>query len=149
MKSLTRLGTGFAAALLEAWQELRIHKLRVLLSLVGVTIAVASLTTALAGAGMARQMMTENLESEGRPAMIVVYAFDPNSDGGPAGNAQIDEVSSPGFGRGSFSCFPTRLPRACQAVPSTVDEHPPATCTRVPNAGAGSCTSQPIEKSRP
>lgn len=92
MKSLTRLGTGFAAALLEAWQELRIHKLRVLLSLVGVTIAVASLTTALAGAGMARQMMTENLESEGRPAMIVVYAFDPNSDGGPAGNAQIDEA---------------------------------------------------------
>ena len=61
MNALARLATGFAAALLEAWQELRIHKLRVLLSLIGVTVAVASLTTALAGAGMARQMMTETL----------------------------------------------------------------------------------------
>ncbi|MGH3653299.1 ABC transporter permease [Glutamicibacter sp.] len=89
MNTLARLGTGFAAALLEAWQELRIHKLRVLLSLVGVTIAVASLTTALAGAGMARQMMTESLESEGRPAMITTYAYDPRSDGGPQGGGPV------------------------------------------------------------
>ncbi|MFD1376498.1 ABC transporter permease [Micrococcus antarcticus] len=92
MNTLTRLGTGFAAALLEAWQELRIHKLRVLLSLIGVTIAVASLTTALAGAGMARQMMTESLERDGRPAMITTYAYDPRSDGGPQGGGPVAQA---------------------------------------------------------
>ncbi|MGP9031695.1 ABC transporter permease [Glutamicibacter mysorens] len=92
MKALARLATGFAAALLEAWQELRIHKLRVLLSLIGVTVAVASLTTALAGAGMARQMMTESLERDGRPAMITTYAFDPSSDGGPQGDDSVAQA---------------------------------------------------------
>ncbi|KWR72114.1 ABC transporter permease [Arthrobacter sp. W1] len=92
MNALARLATGFAAALLEAWQELRIHKLRVLLSLIGVTVAVASLTTALAGAGMARQMMTESLERDGRPAMITTYAFDPSSDGGPQGDDSVAQA---------------------------------------------------------
>lgn len=92
MNAFARLATGFAAALLEAWQELRIHKLRVLLSLIGVTVAVASLTTALAGAGMARQMMTETLERDGRPAMITTYAFDPSSDGGPQGDDSVAQA---------------------------------------------------------
>ncbi|PJJ43554.1 putative ABC transport system permease protein [Glutamicibacter mysorens] len=92
MNALARLATGFAAALLEAWQELRIHKLRVLLSLIGVTVAVASLTTALAGAGMARQMMTETLERDGRPAMITTYAFDARSDGGPQGDDSVAQA---------------------------------------------------------
>lgn len=76
MNGLGGLATGFVAALLEAWQELRIHKLRVLLSLIGVTIAVASLTTAAAGAGMAEQLVKERLERQGRPAMISTYVID-------------------------------------------------------------------------
>ncbi|GAB3620195.1 ABC transporter permease [Glutamicibacter endophyticus] len=83
MNGLGGLATGFVAALLEAWQELRIHKLRVLLSLIGVTIAVTSLTTAVAGAGMAEQLMKEQLERQGRPAMIYAYANDPKNMGMP------------------------------------------------------------------
>lgn len=92
MKFLTQLLTSFAAALLEAWQELRIHKLRVLLSLIGVTIAVASLTTAVAGAQMAQQLMTEQLEREGRPALISAYAIDPNNQGPRQANDEITEA---------------------------------------------------------
>ncbi|PRA00164.1 ABC transporter permease [Arthrobacter sp. MYb224] len=89
MNTLARIFTGFIAALLEAWQELRIHRLRVLLSLIGVTIAVASLTTAVAGAQMAQQLMTEQLERNGRPAMISTYAMDPASQGPPQSSAEI------------------------------------------------------------
>ncbi|RZU60691.1 ABC transporter permease [Zhihengliuella halotolerans] len=81
MNRIGRLFTGFIAAIVEAWQELRIHRLRVLLSLIGVTVAVASLTTALAGAGIAQQVVKENFESEGRPALIVVNAYDPSAIG--------------------------------------------------------------------
>jgi len=61
--------TGFAAAVVEAWQELRIHKLRVLLSLIGVGVAVCSLTMAVAVANVAQQAMVEQYEKQdGRPA---------------------------------------------------------------------------------
>ena len=89
MNTLSRLGTGFVAALVEAWQELRIHRLRVLLSLIGVTIAVASLTTAVAGAAMAQQLMTEQLERYGRPAMISTYVSSPENLGPSQNSAQI------------------------------------------------------------
>lgn len=92
MNNLARMATGFVAALLEAWQELRIHKLRVLLSLIGVTIAVASLTTAVAGASMAKQMMTEQLERQGRPALISTYAADPNGLGIPRSSAEVSQA---------------------------------------------------------
>lgn len=77
-----RLVTGFVAATVEAWHELRIHKLRVLLSLVGVMIAVASLTTALAAAAIAKQVLVEQYEHQGRPAMLSVWAYSPR-EGSP------------------------------------------------------------------
>lgn len=72
--------TGFAAALVEAWQELRIHKLRVLLSLVGVAIAVASLTAAVALAGIGKQVIVEQYERDGRPALIRVSMYSDNGE---------------------------------------------------------------------
>ncbi|TAP27011.1 ABC transporter permease [Arthrobacter sp. S41] len=92
MNSLGRIFTGFVAALLEAWQELRIHKLRVLLSLIGVTIAVASLTTAVAAAGMAQQLMTEQLERNGRPALITTYAMNERGEQVPSVSPQVTEA---------------------------------------------------------
>jgi len=92
VNTIARLFTGFIASLLEAWQELRIHKLRVLLSLVGVTIAVASLTTAVAGASVAQQLMTEQLERNGRPALISTYAYNQRSDGIPAADSAVTEA---------------------------------------------------------
>lgn len=92
MNSLGRIFTGFVAALLEAWQELRIHRLRVLLSLIGVTIAVASLTTAVAGATMAQQLMTEQLERNGRPALINTYAYSERNEQIPGVSAQVTDA---------------------------------------------------------
>lgn len=92
MNTLARMATGFVAALLEAWQELRIHKLRVLLSLIGVTIAVASLTTAVAGASMAQQLMTEQLERQGRPALISTYVMDSRSDGSSRNSPDVTQA---------------------------------------------------------
>lgn len=77
--------TGLAAAIVEAWQELRIHKLRVLLSLVGVGVAVCSLTTVVAVASIAQQSMVEQSERDGgRPATFAVYAYSDNGQSPPA-----------------------------------------------------------------
>ena len=51
---MARIATGLAASTVEAWQELRIHRLRVLLSLVGVAVAVASITATVWKAGRTR-----------------------------------------------------------------------------------------------
>lgn len=78
-RRLAGWGTGFLAATVEAWHELRIHKLRVLLSLVGVMVAVASLTAALAAASIGKQVLVEQYERDGRPAFIRVMAYDMQS----------------------------------------------------------------------
>lgn len=68
--------TGFFAAIAEAWSELRIHRTRVLLSLIGVGIAVAALTLVTALGGMVQQSQTETFERQaGRPAMLQLYAY--------------------------------------------------------------------------
>lgn len=52
-------------SLVEAWQELRIHKLRVLLSLVGVSVAVASLTMVVAMSTLVQDNFRVNYEQMG------------------------------------------------------------------------------------
>lgn len=89
---IDRLTTGTVAATVEAWHELRIHKLRVLLSLVGVMVAVASLTTALAAAAIAKQVLVEQYEHQGRPAMLAIWAHDPQQ-----GNQPSPDVMRPAF----------------------------------------------------
>ena len=69
--------TGFFGAIVEAWSELRIHRTRVLLSLIGVGIAIAALTLVTALGGMVQQSQTETFERQsGRPAMLQLYAYD-------------------------------------------------------------------------
>ena len=73
-----RLATGLWGAILEAWSELRIHKTRVLLSLIGVAVAVAALTAVVALGQIATQAQVESAErSSGRPAMLAINAYDP------------------------------------------------------------------------
>ena len=43
-----RIVTSFVVAVVEAWQEVRVHRGRVLLSLVGVTVAVCALSASVA-----------------------------------------------------------------------------------------------------
>lgn len=67
---------GVAGAIVEAWTELRIHRGRVLLSLIGVAVAVAALTGVVAAGGIARQANIEQAErSSGRPASLYMSAY--------------------------------------------------------------------------
>lgn len=68
--------TAFIGALLEAWQEVRVHRTRVLLSLVGVAVAVCSLTTVVALGAIVQQSSQELSErSSGRPATLFVSMY--------------------------------------------------------------------------
>ena len=76
--------TGFAAAVVEAWQELRIHRLRVLLSLIGVGVAVCALTCAVAVSSIAKQALVEQAEREGgRPTTFGIYAYSESGEPAP------------------------------------------------------------------
>src|SRR5690606_29431459 len=73
-----RLWIGLVGAVIEAWGEVRIHKTRVLLSLIGVGVAVAALTTVVAGGAIATQATTESFErGGGRPATLFINAYNP------------------------------------------------------------------------
>ncbi len=81
--------TGLWGAIVEAWMELRIHRTRVLLSLVGVAVAVASITTVVALGQVAQQASQEQNERwGGRPAMLVLGAW--TTDGSPADVAAVN-----------------------------------------------------------
>ncbi len=68
--------TGLVGAVVEAWDELRIHKLRVLLALVGVAVAVCAITGITAAAQMMNQVMREQSERDsGRATTLSVQSF--------------------------------------------------------------------------
>jgi putative ABC transport system permease protein len=75
-------------SLAEAWAEVRIHKTRVLLSLIGVAVAVAAITSVAGLGAIAEQALREgNERSSGRPAMLNVNVFAP--DGSPIDVAAV------------------------------------------------------------
>ena len=83
--------TNLWGAILEAWTELRIHKLRVLLSLIGVAVAVTALTTVVALGQIAEQAGKEQNERQGgRPALIYVGAY--TVDGSPMDIEALDKA---------------------------------------------------------
>lgn len=68
--------SGFVGALTEAWSELRHHKLRVLLSLVGIAVSVGALAAVVALGDYQRQISVEQSDRfGGREATIKVDAF--------------------------------------------------------------------------
>ncbi|MEO8262609.1 MAG: ABC transporter permease [Pseudolysinimonas sp.] len=73
-----RVWTGLVGSVVEAWAELRIHRTRVLLSLIGVAVAVAALTGIVALGAIAEQSQIETLERQsGRPALLSVSTYNP------------------------------------------------------------------------
>ena len=75
--------------LLEAWGEVRVHRARVLLSLVGVFLAVFAMTIVTAAGDMGRQALLESAErSSGRSTTVQVNAFAPD------GTATAEEVTA-------------------------------------------------------
>jgi putative ABC transport system permease protein len=74
--------TGLVGAVVEAWDELRIHKLRVLLALVGVAVAVCALTGMTAVGQIVREASAEFTQRmSGRPATFQVAAWSPGPSG--------------------------------------------------------------------
>jgi hypothetical protein len=62
----------------EAWGEVRVHRARVVLSLVGVFLAVFAMTTVTAIGQLAAQVQQEQAERfGGRPATLTISAYDP------------------------------------------------------------------------
>ncbi|MEP6480747.1 MAG: ABC transporter permease [Rhodoglobus sp.] len=73
--------SGLVGAVVEAWDELRVHRTRVLLSLIGVGVAVCALTSVVGIGAIAEQSQIEQLErGSGRPATLVLNApYNPNT----------------------------------------------------------------------
>ncbi|TFD48762.1 ABC transporter permease [Cryobacterium frigoriphilum] len=72
---MNRLLSNLVGAFVEAWQEVRIHKTRVMLSLIGVAVAVCAITTVVGLGAVAQQATLEQSERQsGRPASVQVYA---------------------------------------------------------------------------
>ncbi len=95
---LMRALSAVVGALLEAWQRVRVHRTRVLLSLVGVAVAVCSLTTVVASArSCSRPIKSSSERQSGRPASLSVSAY--RTDGGtsrhPRSMAAWNEVVRP------------------------------------------------------
>lgn len=82
--------SGIIGALGDAWSELRHHKLRVLLSLIGIAVSVGAITAVVALGEYQRQSMAEQSDRfGGRLATISVSAF--TTDGSPMDWAAFDE----------------------------------------------------------
>lgn len=80
----SRLLTDIVGAVVEAWAELRVHRGRVLLSLIGVGVAVAALTGVVAAGTIAEQALRESSErTGGRAATYSVSAYSPDGQAVP------------------------------------------------------------------
>ena len=88
---MRRLLSSAVGAIVEARSELRVHRTRVLLSLIGVAVAIAALTSVVGLGQMARQSTTESFErGGGRAATLVVSAYSQSGaplDGSALGDA--------------------------------------------------------------
>lgn len=83
--------TGVVAAIAEAWSQVRVHKARVILSLLGVFLAVLTMTTAAAIGRIGQQMIAESFESmAGRSATLSVSLFSASME--QPSVAEISEV---------------------------------------------------------
>ncbi|NTW42043.1 MAG: FtsX-like permease family protein, partial [Cellulomonadaceae bacterium] len=81
--------SGLAGAVVEAWDELRIHKLRVLLALIGVAAAVTAITGVTAAVQMLTQGMQEQVDrSNGRMVSLTLDAWP------TTGTVDADQIST-------------------------------------------------------
>lgn len=82
--------SGIASALVEAWQELRINKVRILLALVAVAVSVAALTSVVGVGDLAREGFKVQAERQGgRTATVGISVYGPT---GPLDPAQVDKA---------------------------------------------------------
>ncbi|UUE21935.1 ABC transporter permease [Microbacterium sp. J1-1] len=117
--------TGFLGALSDAWAEIRVHKLRVLLSLIGIAVSVGALTAVVAISEYQRQFQAEQSDRwGGRAATIAVSAS--TADGTPIDADEFDDRFTRVSDRFGFS----HTTRIAQGV--MLDVHLPEGITPVP-----------------
>lgn len=135
----SRLWTGFVGAVVEAWAELRIHKTQVLLSLIGVGVAVAALTGVVAAGAIATQATVENFERQsGRPASIGVWAYNPMTGEQPskaaldtAFAATMERYGITYTNRTMWGGFPVQFPDGVLGISVTGVDQPYAVMHRI------------------
>jgi putative ABC transport system permease protein len=119
--------SGLLGVLAEAWSEVRVHKARVVLSLVGVFLAVFAMTSVTGLGLIVAQVQQEQAErSGGRAATIGLSAYDPMTGmppdaarweaalGGLLNRYGITTYATVGYGEGLF-----RLPGGTQSLQVT------------------------------
>ncbi|WP_374947497.1 ABC transporter permease [Agreia sp.] len=112
---MNRAFTSLVGAVIEAWQELRVHRTRVLLSLIGVAVAVCSLTTVVALGGIVQQASEELSERQsGRPASLYVSAV--RNDGAAIDSTTMDATWAETLTRYDIT-YGSRVVQTTQAVP--------------------------------
>ena len=117
--------TGFLGAISDAWAEIRVHKLRVLLSLIGIAVSVGALTAVVAISEYQRQYQAEQSDRwGGRAATVVVTAS--SDDGTPIDADAFDERFSRVSERFGFS----HTARIAQGM--TLDVQLPEGITQIP-----------------
>lgn len=86
--------TDVVAAIQDAWTELRIHRGRVLMSLIGVTVAIAALTASVAVGELARSTLLVSMEANGgRPATVTLW-INPATDRPPSAGDQLAAIDA-------------------------------------------------------
>ncbi|NMM16399.1 MAG: FtsX-like permease family protein [Cellulomonas sp.] len=81
--------SGIVGTIVEAWDELRIHRLRVLLALIGVAVAVTAITGVTAAVQMMNQAFKESADRQsGRSVTVDLYAWPTGAGGTTASTEQ-------------------------------------------------------------
>lgn len=131
--------SGIVGSLVEAWSELRIHKTRVLLALIGVALSVAALTTVVGLGNMARESIAQTSEAQsGRPATLSVMMYgndgsSPDSAAAAAAYRDVAERYSIEYSSTTFNgVVPFQLPQGVLQVNTVVVDPDYKVMRRVP-----------------
>jgi putative ABC transport system permease protein len=111
---MSRFWSNLVGSFVEAWQEVRIHKTRVMLSLIGVAVAVCALTTVVGLGTVAQAAVIQQQERNGgRPASLSLSAF--TADGSSPDAAAMQSVFETALKRYDIS-YSSRIISSQQTV---------------------------------
>ena len=133
--------TGFVGAVIEAWAQLRIGKLRVLLSLVGVAAAVAAMSFVIAVGQVSVSAINSEIEQGvGRPGTVTINVSPTGKDVTASAVRTTPGTMTPG---------PRALRRRARASPARVRAPGSRAPGRAPPARDGAARGRREPRRRP
>jgi putative ABC transport system permease protein len=111
--------TALLASIVEAYGELRVHKGRILLSLIGVAFSVFALTAVMGGGGMLTSSLTQSNETwGGRDTTLMIMPMEPASGIEPAEQDQVvlDQIDRLGIDQRSRRIYDSMRVQTPQGV---------------------------------